>query len=123
MLLGHLRVFIALKCLCVSFCLNRLLFCGILAMLRSIRHKGLEKFFKTGKASGIQAKHAKKLRAQLAILDTAESITDVDRPGFNLHSLKGKSKDRWSITVNDNWRLTFEFKNGDVFVLDYEDYH
>ena len=32
-------------------------------------------------------------------------------------------KGRWSISVNANWRLTFEFKDGDVYLLDYEDYH
>lgn len=32
-------------------------------------------------------------------------------------------KNRWSITVNGNWRITFEFENGNAFVLDYEDYH
>jgi len=32
-------------------------------------------------------------------------------------------KGRWSIKVSGNWRLTFEFKDGDVYVLDYEDYH
>ncbi len=32
-------------------------------------------------------------------------------------------KRRWSITVNGNWRITFEFVDGNAFVLDYEDYH
>ena len=32
-------------------------------------------------------------------------------------------KGRWSIFVNGNWRLTFEFEQGNVCVLDYEDYH
>jgi plasmid maintenance system killer protein len=48
---------------------------------------------------------------------------DIDIPGFGLHPLKGQQKGRWSIKVNGNWRLTFEFRDGDVFVLDYEDYH
>lgn len=92
-------------------------------MIKSIRHKGLERFFQTGKTSGIQPKHAKRLRVQLAILDTAQAISNMDRPGFKLHPLKRKLKNRWSITGNSNWRLTFEFDEGDVFVLDYEDYH
>ena len=60
---------------------------------------------------------------QLAALDTAQQIEDMDIPGFRLHQLKGKLKNRWSITVNGNWRLTFELKDGDVHLLDYEDYH
>jgi toxin HigB-1 len=92
-------------------------------MIQSICHKGLEVFFTSGKTAGIQSNHVKRLRLQLAILDTAQAITDVDIPGFGLHLLKGQQKGRWSIKVNGNWRLTFEFRDGDVFVLDYEDYH
>ena len=92
-------------------------------MIRSIRHKGLRSFFETGRTSGIQVSHASRLRILLAALDTAVVIGDMDIPGFKLHPLKGSMKGRWSITVNANWRLTFEFKDGDVHLLDYEDYH
>jgi len=47
----------------------------------------------------------------------------MDIPGFHLHSLKGMLKGRWSVSVSDNWRLTFEFRNGNAYLLDYEDYH
>ncbi len=60
---------------------------------------------------------------QLVALDTAQSVEDVNIPGFRLHPLKGSERGRCSIWVNGNWRLTFEFKNGDAHVLDYEDYH
>jgi proteic killer suppression protein len=60
---------------------------------------------------------------QLAALDTAQGINDMDLPGYQLHPLKGRMKHRWSIWVNGNWRLTFEFIAGNIFVLDYEDYH
>ena len=92
-------------------------------MIKTIRHKGLAKLFESGSTSGVQASHARRLRLQLAALDTAQVIDDMDIPGFGLHPLKGKLKGRWSIWVNGNWRLTFEFKDGNVYVLDYEDYH
>ena len=92
-------------------------------MILSIRHKGLRKLFETGSAAGVQASHAKRLRLQLAALDTAHVIDDLDIPGFALHPLKGAMKGRWAISVNGNWRLTFEFRDGNVYVLDYEDYH
>jgi len=60
---------------------------------------------------------------QLSALDTAQDIDDMDIPGFKLHILKGKLKRRWSISVSGNWRITFEFREGNAFVLDYEDYH
>ncbi|MCP4472202.1 MAG: plasmid maintenance system killer protein [Gammaproteobacteria bacterium] len=60
---------------------------------------------------------------QLAALDTAQSIDDVDIPGYRLHQLTGDRRGIWSITVNANWRLTFEFEEGNVYILNYEDYH
>ncbi|MCG8609667.1 MAG: type II toxin-antitoxin system RelE/ParE family toxin [Pseudomonadales bacterium] len=39
------------------------------------------------------------------------------------HQLKGQKKETWSITVNGNWRVTFEFENGDAYIVNYEDYH
>ncbi len=92
-------------------------------MIRSFRHKGLKKFFESGSAAGIQPHHAKRLRMLLAALDTAQFIDDMDVPGFRLHPLKGEARGRWSVWVNGNWRLTFEFKDGHAYVLDYEDYH
>lgn len=92
-------------------------------MIESFRHKGLRRFFETGSTSGIQARHAKRLRMQLAALDTAKTVEDMDIPGFRLHLLKGQLQGRWSVTVQGNWRLTFEFRDGNAYVLDYEDYH
>lgn len=60
---------------------------------------------------------------QLAALDTAQGIEDMDIPGFRLHPLKGESKGRWSIWVSGNWRVAFEFVDGHVCVIDYEDHH
>lgn len=92
-------------------------------MIKSFTHKGLKLFYDTGSLKGIQAKHAKKLRMQLAALDTAHTIDDLDIPGYNLHPLHGKREGVWSITVSGNWRLTFEFVDGNIVLLNYEDYH
>lgn len=92
-------------------------------MIKSFRHKGLKRFFETGSASGIQPAHSKRLRMLLAGLDTARVIEDMNIPGFRLHPLKGADRGRWSVWVNGNWRMTFEFQDGDAHVLDYEDYH
>lgn len=92
-------------------------------MIKSFRHKGLQRFFETGSVSGIQPKHRKRLRLLLAALDSAQSIDDMDVPGFRLHGLRGRLEDRWSIRVDRNWRITFSMQNGDVYILNYEDYH
>ncbi|MFT4562622.1 MAG: proteic killer suppression protein [Gammaproteobacteria bacterium] len=92
-------------------------------VIRSIRHKGLKKYYDSGSKAGIQASHAIKIRLQLAALDTASKIEDMDIPGFDLDELAGRLRGKWSISANGNWRLTFEFRDGDVYLLDYEDYH
>ena len=92
-------------------------------MIKSFRHKGLRRFYETGSTAGIQASHVKRLRLQLAALDSAQSIEDMNVPGYALHPLKGELRGRWAVSVNGNWRLTFEFKDGNAYVLDYEDYH
>lgn len=92
-------------------------------MIKSFKHKGLQKFFETGSTAGIQAAHKQKLRIRLAALDTAIVIQDIDLPGFRLHPLKGKMQGLWAIDVSKNWRITFEFRDGDVYIINYEDYH
>jgi len=92
-------------------------------MIRSIRHKGLKRFYLSGNTAGIQPSHAKRLRMLLAALDTAQSIEDMNVAGFRLHPLRGPRRGRWSAWVNGNWRMTFEFHQGNAYVVDYEDYH
>jgi proteic killer suppression protein len=60
---------------------------------------------------------------QLAALNTATTIEDMNIPGYRLHPLRGDRKGIWSITVNGNWRVTFEFIDGDAYIVNYEDYH
>ncbi|HHH75973.1 MAG TPA: Killer protein, partial [Phycisphaerae bacterium] len=86
-------------------------------MIKSFKHKGLERFFESGSTRGIQTKHSRKLRMQLSALDTAQTIEDIDIPGYRLHSLKGSRKGLWSITVNGNWRVTFEFTDGNAYIV------
>jgi len=92
-------------------------------MITCFIHKGLERFYKTGKSSGIQAKHAKRLRLILTNLDQAESPQDMDLPGLRLHELKGSRKKIWNVSVSGNWRVIFRFIRRDAEIVNYEDYH
>jgi proteic killer suppression protein len=56
-------------------------------------------------------------------LDASISPVDMNLPGYRLHELKGKNVGTWSVTVNANWRITFEFVGQDAVVVDYIDYH
>ena len=92
-------------------------------MIKSFRHKGLEAFFLTGSAAGIQPIHAKRLREQLTALHAAKGPADLARPAWRFHPLTGNRQGFLSLTVQANWRLVFRFDGGDVGLLDYLDYH
>ncbi len=92
-------------------------------MIQSFRRKGLRKFYESGSLAGIQPAHAKRLRMQLAALESAQTIEDMDIARIPTACPEGPERGRWSIWVNGNWRLTFEFRDGHAYVLDYEDYH
>ena len=92
-------------------------------MIKSFKHKGLEKFYKTGSTKGIQPIHATRLRLILNRFNLMETLNDVNFPSAN--PLKGNMKGLWPITVQANWRITFEFdvETSDVYIVDYQDYH
>jgi len=92
-------------------------------MIRSFKHKGLEIFFVTGSKKGIVPEHAPKIARILDRLDASISPSDMNLPGYRLHELKGKEAGTWSVTVNANWRITFEFEGQDAILVDYKDYH
>lgn len=92
-------------------------------MIKSFRHRGLEKFYITGSKAGIQPAHASKIRDILTNLDFASNIEIMNIAGLALHALKGDEAGHWSVKVNGNWRITFRFSNGDADVVDYRDYH
>lgn len=89
-------------------------------MIKSFSHKGLEAFFLTGSKAGIQPHHANRLRLQLTMLDKARSPKDMNAPGWRLHQL---STGHWSLWVNGNWRLTFDFEDTNAVLVNYQDYH
>lgn len=92
-------------------------------MIRSFRHKGLERFFTTGSKAGIQAKHASRLRLILGRLNVVGEPRDMNLPGLDLHPLKGERRGTWAVTVSGNWRVTFQFVEKNVENANYEDYH
>jgi proteic killer suppression protein len=92
-------------------------------MIKKFKHKGLKKLFESGQASGVKPDHVARLRRILALLETTESAEDMDLPGLDLHNLKGKRKGSLAVRVSGNWRVSFKIKNGDVFDVNYEDYH
>lgn len=94
-------------------------------MIRSFKHKGLEKFFRTGSTKGIQAIHKDRIELILSILNLMKNLEPLSSPSFRLHPLKDDMEGQWAVTVQANWRITFEFDEDtkDVYIVDYKDYH
>jgi proteic killer suppression protein len=92
-------------------------------LIRTFRHKGLQRLFEDDDGRGVDAQHIQKLRKILARLDAAGEIEDMEVPTFRLHALKGDLEGRWSVTVRANWRVVFRFEEGDANDVDYIDYH
>jgi toxin HigB-1 len=91
--------------------------------IRSIRRKGLKRPYEDDDARGVISEHAQKLRDILPRLDAADTLPDMDLPGFRLHPLKGEHKGFWAVTVRANWRVIFRFAGGEALEIDYVDYH
>ncbi|HLD13653.1 MAG TPA: type II toxin-antitoxin system RelE/ParE family toxin [Burkholderiales bacterium] len=92
-------------------------------MIRNFRHKGLERFFRTGSKSGIQPHHAERLRLQLTTLEHAVRPEDMKAPGWQLHQLTKNLAGFYAISVSGNWRLIFRFEKTDAVDVNYVDYH
>ncbi len=92
-------------------------------MIKSFRHKGLDRFFCKGDARGIQSQQTARITRILDLLDDASTAEQLNIPGYYLHPLKGDRKGEWAMTVSGNWRITFRFEGEDVTDVNLEDYH
>ncbi len=92
-------------------------------MIKSFKHKGLENFFYTGSKRGIMPEHSSRLARILDRLNASSDIKDMNYPGSYLHQLKGDRDGQYSVRVSGNWRVFFDFIDGDAFIVDYGDYH
>jgi proteic killer suppression protein len=92
-------------------------------MIQRFRHKGLERLFASGDASGVDPQLAAKLRRMLGLLDKGKDPSALNMPGYRLHQLRGDRRGQWSAMVSGNWRLVFEFEGGHATNVDLVDYH
>ena len=91
----------------------------------SIRNKALGSYLKTGRAVGLDARVAARLRNMVAFLVAADDVEELKvPPNFGFHWLQGNRSGTAAMTVTRNWRLTFKVdESGGIVDLDLEDYH
>lgn len=92
-------------------------------MIKGFDHKGLKRLYEKDDARGISSEHQNRIENILCVLDSASEAKALDLPGYALHPLKGDLKGFWSVKVSGNWRITFQFKDGDAYDVDLIDYH
>jgi proteic killer suppression protein len=92
--------------------------------IRSFVHKGLRKLYLEDSTKGLPSDAVDKLRAMLTFL---QDMQDPERlrafPLWKAHQLTGVRRGVWSLNVTRNWRLTFRVRDGEIFEVNYEDYH
>lgn len=91
-------------------------------MIKSFANKQLKALWETGKSKIDTRMHPRILR-RLDVLDAATAPEDMNLPGFDVQCLRGCNPTRYTVHVNGPWCITFEFRDGDAYVLDFEQYH
>ena len=91
-------------------------------MIKSFRHKGLHGLFEKNDPKGVRPDLESRCRVRLAALQAATRPEDMNVPGAGFHALRGKPK-RYAVKVNGPWRITFEWRDGDAWAVDLEQYH
>jgi len=93
-------------------------------VIRSFRDRDTERLFRREPVRkwgpDVQRIGLRKLR----ILDAATSTEDLRvPPGNRLEKLRGDRAGQWSIRVNDQWRICFDWRDGDAYDVELVDYH
>ena len=91
-------------------------------MIRSCRQKDV-KLLLDRKFSRKFQSIEKAARIRLELLDAATSLRDLELPGLRLDALKGDRKGQHSIRINDQFRICFEWRDGDAHNVEIVDYH
>ncbi len=92
-------------------------------MIENFRHKGLKKLYEKGDKSRLRPDIASKAELYLSVLDSAETLKELDIIGFSFHPLAGNMRGFYSVFVSRNHRIVFRFEDGKAFDIDLVDYH
>ncbi|AFY72093.1 plasmid maintenance system killer (plasmid) [Thalassoporum mexicanum PCC 7367] len=92
-------------------------------MIHNIKHRGLKRLYAKGDRRGLRPDIADKAEVYLSILDTAESVDELNIIGFKLHPLVGDKRGFYSVFVSRNHRIIFRFEEGMAYDVDLVDYH
>ena len=92
-------------------------------MIENFKHRGLKRLYEKGDRSGLRTDIADKAELYFSILDTAQTVQELDIRGFGFHRLTGNLKGFYSVWVSRNHRIIFRFEDASAFDVDLIDYH
>lgn len=93
-------------------------------MIKSFKGKITEPIFYNKRVKGLGLQLVKKAKRRLDFLDATVDLEDLYFPPSNkFHALEGFNPTRYSISVDRQWRITFEWKEGNAYEVLFEDYH
>lgn len=92
-------------------------------MIVSISHKGLRMYYEDGNSAKLPFAQLNKIRRIMTMLDAVTSEDDIKKLGNDIHALKGEYAGFWAMSVTGNYRIIFRFTKGDIYDVNYLDYH
>ena len=93
-------------------------------MIETIAHKGLRLLWEKHDPSKLPFEQIEKIKRILSALNTAKTLDPLRAiPGYKLHQLTGELKGFWSIWITGNYRIYFRFEDGNIYDINYADYH
>jgi toxin HigB-1 len=93
-------------------------------MIISFGSKDTEKIWLGERAKRIPIEIQQIGRRKLRMINNSQDLKDLRIPPSNrLEKLKGKSKDFYSIRINDQWRIVFRWENNNAYEVEILDYH
>ena len=93
-------------------------------MIKSFADKDTERLYITGKSKRFDIAVCKTGLRKLDYLNSAHNLNDLKvPPGNKLEALKGKYKGKYSIRVNDRYRVVFRFEGSGAYEVEITDYH
>lgn len=93
-------------------------------MIRSVGDRATERIWRGERSRALPSDVQRTALRKLRMLHRAKAIMDLSIPiGNRLERLKGDRKGRYSIRINDQWRITFAWVDGGADDVRIEDYH
>ena len=95
-----------------------------LIVIKTFADRHTKELYDTGKSKRLPPVIWKGALRKLEYLDLATCLNDLRVPPSNrLHELETDRKGQFSISVNDQWRICFEFVDADAYDVELIDYH